>query len=61
MSNPGTPGSRPLLTETANLGSADIALSELNEDKMGWDLAEAPKPVDQANKKRSKSSRRTSR
>ena len=54
LSNPGTPGSRPLISDSANLGSADIALNELVYDKMGWEMAEAPKPVDQANKKKSK-------
>ena len=33
--------SRPLLLETAGLGVADIALTELVEGKMGWELPEA--------------------
>ncbi len=30
--------SRPLISETAGMGMADIALTELLEDKMGWEL-----------------------
>lgn len=32
--------SRPFIAETAGMGSADIALTELIEDKMGWEFAE---------------------
>ena len=35
--------SRPLVLEAAHLGAADIALREIIEDKMGWDL---PEPVE---------------
>jgi hypothetical protein len=37
----GGTGSRPLITETATMGTADIALTELVEDKMGWEKIEA--------------------
>lgn len=30
--------SRPLLSETAGLGAADIALIEIAEGKLGWEL-----------------------
>ena len=30
--------SRPLVADTANLGMADIALREIIEDKMGWEI-----------------------
>jgi DNA-directed RNA polymerase subunit omega len=30
--------SRPLVTEVANLGAADIALREIIEDKMGFEM-----------------------
>ncbi len=33
-------GGRPLVSETANLGAADIALREIIEDKVGFDLPE---------------------
>jgi DNA-directed RNA polymerase subunit omega len=32
--------SRPLLADTGNLGSADIALLEIIEEKMGWEMPE---------------------
>ena len=39
--NSGAGGSsRPLILDHANLGAADIALREIIEDKMGWDLPE---------------------
>ena len=31
---------RPLVADTANLGAADIALLEIIEDKMGWEIPE---------------------
>jgi len=46
--------SRPLLADVGHLGAADIALLEIIEDKMGWEipeLAETPRP---AGKKRRK-------
>jgi DNA-directed RNA polymerase subunit omega len=37
--NAGSGGiSRPLVADTANLGMADIALREIIEGKMGWEL-----------------------
>lgn len=36
----GGTGSRPLISETAGLGTADIALVELVESKMAYELAE---------------------
>jgi len=32
--------SRPLISNTGNLGVADIALREIVEGKMGWDMPE---------------------
>jgi DNA-directed RNA polymerase subunit omega len=32
--------SRPLVADTANLGVADIALREIIEEKMGWEMPE---------------------
>lgn len=32
--------SRPMVTGTANLGLADIALREVIEEKLGWDIPE---------------------
>jgi DNA-directed RNA polymerase subunit omega len=32
--------SRPLISDTAGLGAADIALREIIDEKMGWELPE---------------------
>ncbi|MGA2030330.1 MAG: DNA-directed RNA polymerase subunit omega [Verrucomicrobiota bacterium] len=32
--------SRPLISDVGNLGVADIALREILEDKIGWDMPE---------------------
>ena len=32
--------SRPLVSDVANLGAADIALTEIAEGKMGWEMPE---------------------
>jgi len=40
--------SRPLLSGTENMGMSDIALLEIIEGKMGWEMpemAETPRPV----------------
>ena len=50
----GAPGSRPLLLDIANMSSGDIALAELIEDKMSYEVPEPPKPVEQAARKRGK-------
>ena len=44
----GGAASQPLIADTANLGMADIALREIIEDKMGWeipDFVDTPRPV----------------
>lgn len=48
-----TSGSRPLLADTAKLGAADIAMLEIIEDKMSWELLE-PNPVAEAPVKKRK-------
>jgi DNA-directed RNA polymerase subunit omega len=37
--------SRPLIGETAGLGFADIALLELAEGKLGWEMLETEEPA----------------
>jgi DNA-directed RNA polymerase subunit omega len=32
--------SRPLIADVANMGAADIALSEIIEEKVGWEMPE---------------------
>ena len=47
--------SRPLLADTGNLGAADIALLEIIEEKMGFeipDLVELTRPTAKKRKKR---------
>ncbi|HEV2391561.1 MAG TPA: DNA-directed RNA polymerase subunit omega [Verrucomicrobiae bacterium] len=33
---------RPLVADIANLSAADIALREIIEDRMGWEMSEMP-------------------
>ena len=47
--------SLPLVADVANLGMADIALREIIEEKMGWELpalVEWKRPVSKRRKKR---------
>jgi len=46
--------SRPLVSETANLGTADVALMEIIEDKMGFEMPEATELTRAVGKKRKK-------
>jgi len=46
--------SRPLVSDTANLGAADIALREILEGKMGWEMPEPVELVRPQPKKRRK-------
>ena len=52
--------SRPLVAETANLGMADIALREIIEGKMGWEVPELAEVIRPVRKKRSSTTRITS-
>jgi DNA-directed RNA polymerase subunit omega len=46
--------SRPLIANVGNLGAADIALREILEDKIGWDMPEIVETIRPAAKKRKK-------
>jgi DNA-directed RNA polymerase subunit omega len=46
--------SRPLIENYGNLGMADIALREIIEEKIGWDLPELVELVRPVAKKRKK-------
>ena len=46
---------RPLLNDTTGMGAADIALAEIIEDKMGWELPEATPVLEAAPKKKKRS------
>ena len=45
---------RPLIDNVGNLGAADIALREILEDKIGWEMPEIVALVRPPNKKRKK-------
>jgi DNA-directed RNA polymerase subunit omega len=45
---------RPLITDIGNLGAADIALREIIEEKIGWDMPEITALVRPQAKKRKK-------
>jgi DNA-directed RNA polymerase subunit omega len=40
LNSGGGRASRPLVADVANLGAADIALREIAEGKMGWEMPE---------------------
>ena len=46
--------SRPLVTDTTNLAAADIALREILEEKIGWEMPEPVELVRPQPKKRRK-------
>lgn len=46
--------SRPLIHETAGMGAADISLTELIDEKMGWEMPEELALVESSPKKRKK-------
>lgn len=46
--------SRPLIDNVGHLGAADIALREILEDKIGWEMPEIVALVRPVNKKRKK-------
>ena len=48
----GGPLSRPLVSDTGNLGLADIALLEIIHDKIGFDMPEATLLVPEKPKRR---------
>jgi DNA-directed RNA polymerase subunit omega len=46
--------SRPLVSDTGNMGAADIALLEIIEDKMGFEVPELEVLVRPVNRRRKK-------
>ena len=55
LNSGGASGSRPLIENAANLGAGDVALTELVDDKMGWELLEPAQAELAPPKKRRKS------
>jgi DNA-directed RNA polymerase subunit omega len=47
--------SRPLLNDVTGMGAADIALAEIVEGKMGWELPEESPLLEVAPKKKKRS------
>ncbi len=47
--------SRPLVAGAENLGAADIALLELIEGKLEWDMVNTPAPEETTKRKRKRS------
>ena len=45
-------GTRPLITNTAGLGWADIALLEIAQGKLGWEMLAVPPEVEISRKTR---------
>ena len=55
LNSGGGASSRAMLLDTTGLGAADIALLEIIEDKMGWELpppSEADKPTPSSKKRK---------
>jgi hypothetical protein len=46
--------SRPLVANAEHLGAADVALTEIIEDKIGWDTPETLELVPEKRKKKSR-------
>jgi DNA-directed RNA polymerase subunit omega len=44
--------SRPLVADTGNMGAADIALLEIIEGKMGWEIPDLVQPLPKKRKRR---------
>lgn len=50
----GGPAARPLVTDTAGLGAADVAMLELIEGKLDWEALEGNNLLEQGGKKKKK-------
>jgi DNA-directed RNA polymerase subunit omega len=55
LNSGGGTGSRPLILDAASLGVADLAMTELIEEKMGWEMPERNVLLEEKPKKRRKS------
>ena len=54
LNSGGGGAARPLISDPGHLGSADIVLRELLEEKMGWEMPEMTEAVRPKPKKRRK-------
>ena len=55
LNSGGGAASHPLIADTANMGVADIALLEIIEEKMGWDMPVENVLVEEKPKRRKRS------
>ncbi len=55
LTSSGGSGSRPLIADTGGVGAADIAMLEIIEGKMDWELLEDGSIVEPPPKKRKRS------
>ena len=55
LNSGGGANSRPLIADVGNMGVADIALTEIVEDKMSWEMPEDLTILEPGSKKRKKS------
>ncbi len=51
----GGTGSRPLIADTAGLGAGDIAMLEIIEEKLGWEMVVEQEEAEATPKRRRKS------
>ncbi|MEI6390533.1 MAG: DNA-directed RNA polymerase subunit omega [Verrucomicrobiota bacterium] len=54
LNSGGGKASRPLVADIGHLGAADIALTEIIEEKMGWEMPELVELTRSEGKKRKK-------
>lgn len=52
LTSGGGSASRPLIPEAATMGAADIALTEIIEGKLSWEMLEEPAVAEPAPKRR---------
>ena len=52
LNSGGGPMSRPLVLNTGNMGMADIALLEIIEGKMGWEIPDLVQPIPKKRRRR---------
>ncbi len=52
LTSGGGSASRPLIPEAATMGAADIALTEIIEGKLSWEMLEEPAAAEPAPKRR---------
>ena len=52
LNSSGGTGSRPLVSNAETLGAADLALTELVEDKLGWEVVPEPEVTETTGRRR---------